>query len=269
MPKQTISTFNGLTQTPGAGFSLIISTNSLSTIQSIYGYINGNATPGAAQYWLQLFNQATVPSNATVPLASLQVLSSDGFQFDWTEWGLQTENLTKLITTSGWIICLSTTEATLTLGTGNVTMDCSVDIDAGIIPIFNAVSTGRIAGNCSVWTEADGAVNNHLLLSAFIENGEATARYVGVFLDDGTGLNGNTSVFAGNIPIFVLPASQNITLNFGRGINPSGCDRTYVQRYGCRILVFNNLPVFDNGFIPPKFATQVVVNVVHITAYYK
>jgi hypothetical protein len=267
MPKTTVSTFNGVTQTAGVSTSLIISTNSFPSIKTVYGYANGNVTPGAVQYFLQLFNQATVPANGTVPLASLQVLSSDGFVFDWVDFGLSTGNLTKTLGSSGWILCLSTTEATLTIGTGNVTMDCNVDFDSYIVPVRGLIKYGPATGPTQqIWSNAQGVAGTYSrLFSLKVTELLGANRFIQVFNDITTG----DLVPANNIPLIPLAANSTVNLSFSGGIVMFGVNRSYVQKRGCFIYILDSIPTFDNTVTPAQISNaNVTANSASVTAFY-
>lgn len=267
MPKLTVSTFNGLTQAAGVSTNLIISTSSLPVIQNVFGYVNGNATPGATQYWLHLFNQATVPANGTVPLMSLQVLSSDGFYFDWTDLGLQTGNLTNLPGTGGWVLCLSSTEATLTIGTGAITMDCSVVYDSSVIPIPGLLKYGPSSTpTATIWTTAQGAAGTFsTLFSLRIQERVGADHYVYIFTDVTVQ---NHAIANGWQPIKLL-ANTTLELSFSRGFNPRGLNRSYVLSKGCYVYIEDSLITFDNSTIPPTMNNDsITTNAAYITAFY-
>ena len=135
-----------------AATSLVVAANNEApTILNIDGYCNGTAN---TQYWLQLFASATVPNNGTVPLRSLQVLGVDGFTFNKMDVGLAVANLgaagSNGVNQGNLIVVLSTTDATLTIGSGNVTADINVDVEEyelevqGLI-VVTANNTGAAA----------------------------------------------------------------------------------------------------------------------------
>lgn len=178
MPTQTISTFNGLTQAAGVAYSLILTNNTLPTITRISGYCNGVAN---TQYFLQLFNAAAPPANASVPLYEQQVLGGDGFAFQTL--GLDTSKLSNgtLIPANGLILCLSSTEGVLTLGTGSVTMNVEVELDAtqDIFPL-NQVSAGDTVTNVgSLAVVADPSTNR--LVSFNVQNNNGATQYLQLF----------------------------------------------------------------------------------------
>jgi len=180
MSTQTVSTLNGVTQTAGASASLIISANALPNLLAITGYCNGTTN---AQYFLQLFNQATVPADTAVPLYSWQVLGTDGFLFNFRPDGLDTSKLKDgiLNPASGLILCLSTTEGTLTIGTGNITMDVQVDLDSpqGIIPIPQTFVGDTTTAVASLTVAADPSQNK--LVSYNVKNSTGADGYLMLF----------------------------------------------------------------------------------------
>jgi len=218
MPTKTISTFNGATQGVGAGASLIIGLQGLPLIQSIKGYCNGTQN---TQYFIQIhqlaaIGVATLPSNGAVPLWCQQVLGGDGFVFNDRPLGTSTSQLatTSAVTTTGLdpayglVLILSTTEATLTIGTGGVTMDAIVDIDSGDLPILGEKSV--IGSN----------VNSLIVVAD-----PTTKKLTRVIADNNTGATGYLMLFgkvptAGDKPVLpawkVLDATE-LTLNFGAG----------------------------------------------------
>lgn len=244
MPTKLISTFNGQTQAAGAGTSLIIASSSLPTVQEIWGYCNGSA---GTQYFLQIFNAATVPSNTSVPLVSLMVTGGNGFgPFEYTKQGWTPELLTEtnnLVASSGLIICLSTTESTLTIGTGNVTMDCMVKIDSGDMPIAKLgetkVTTALSSGVQVV--KADPSQNKLIKFTAV--NNDGVKQFIALY-----GANPNTTTFgtsagtggssANFVPqqVFEFPTT-GVTAQCGFGWFVNQLDSSYTLHTGLYLAV--------------------------------
>jgi len=211
MPVKTISTFNGVTQAAGAATNLIISTNSLPVIRAIYGYCNGTAN---AQYFLHFFNSTTIPANGTVPLRSLQVLGGDGFgPYNYVEAGLdpaQWDTGGALVTSSGLIVCLSSTEATLTIGTGGVTMDIEVDIDTEDLPLLGQTAVGDLTTPVATFQTVVADPSTSLLTSFNCKNLTAGTRYLMLF---------GKSPVNGDAPVqeWTVLAGVRFIQSFGRG----------------------------------------------------
>ena len=227
MPTQTISTFNGLTQAPGAAFSLILTTNSLPTITRISGYCNGTVN---TQYFLQLFNASAPPANASVPLYEQQILGGDGFTFHTL--GLDTSKLSNgtLIPANGLILCLSTTEGVLTLGTGAVTMNVEVELDAtqDVFPL-NQVSVGDTTTNVgSLLVKADPSTSKLVSFNATNNNGGT--QYLQLF---------GAVPAAGASPVQEWTVATTATLKqfFGGGMFVLDGDASYVIHTGIYLYV--------------------------------
>lgn len=222
MPTQTVSTFNGLTQAAGAAFSLILTTNTLPTITRISGYCNGVVN---TQYFLQLFNTSVAPANASVPLYEQQILGGDGFTFHTL--GLDTSKLSNgtLIPANGLILCLSTTEGVLTLGTGAVTMNVEVELDAtqDVFPL-NQVSVGNTSSDVgSLLVVADPSTNR--LVSFNVTNGHNATQYLQLF--------GKVPA-AGDVPVQEWQLKHNTSLKqfMGGGYAVLDGDANYVIHTG-------------------------------------
>jgi len=291
MPKKTISTFNGLTQTAGVAHSLIVvpaqpggsgqisipvdqiltianvpAMATMPTVTSFRGFINGDVTPGNAQYFLQFFNQATVPANGAVPLASFLVTSTNGFAFaasDISTSGLEAWLLANTPVQAGLIVCLSTTEATLTISTGAVTMDLSVDIDSSELPVFGLTKFGpTTAALWTIWTAANQAAGTYNTLVS-LEVTDLYGEDEWLYFCDGAGKP------LGFPPVF-LPANSKLILSFGRGQQFVSFQKADVLSYGLSIVVANALLTWNNSTVPPtRSAFNGAGHSVSFTAYIK
>ena len=295
MPKKTISTFNGLTQTAGVAHSLIVvpaqpggsgqisipsgstianvpAMATMPTVTSFRGFINGDATPGNVQYFLQFFNQATVPANSTVPLASFLVTSTNGFAFaasDISTSGLEVWLLNNVPVQTGLIVCLSTTEATLTISTGAVTMDLSVDIDSSELPIFGLTKVGPMTGAAfTCWTAVQQAAGTYNTLVS-LEATELLGADRWLYFVDVAGLADINGRPMGFPPIF-LPANSTIKLSFGRGRQFVSMTNVKTLSMGLGIYVADALVTWNNSTIPPTKGVYVTTtNSATLTAYIK
>lgn len=200
-------TFSGIAVT-----NVICATfNEKLNIMGIDGYCNGTAN---TQYFLQIFNSATVPANASVPLRSLQVLGGDGFKFSYADIGLQTSQLGATPSTGNLVVVLSTTDATLTIGTGGVTADINVDVEEyemqnqGTITTVGDTSTAV----ASLAVLADSTSNNKFLTYILATNSTGHTSYLMLFCA--------TAPTTGAYPAYSWTVANNATLrlNFGQGL---------------------------------------------------
>lgn len=111
-----------ITQTPG---------NLSPNLLKIEGYYKG-----ATQAWLQFFDSLGVPANGTTALyeESLGVVAPNGFSWQFNP-GLIMRTLSRLYSASnallsGLIVCVSTTQGTLTLATGTNQSSFFVTLEA-------------------------------------------------------------------------------------------------------------------------------------------
>lgn len=232
-----VSTFNGRTQTAGVATSLIICTQGLPVVQSIKGYCNGTAN---TQYFLQFFRQSTVPTDTSVPLLSLQVLGVDGFIFNDKPTGWDSQQLRSSVglttNNNGLIVCLSTTEATLTLATGGVTMDIAVEVDTGELPILGQTSVGdTTTAVASLLVAADPSQNK--IMSFNVTNNTGGVAYLMLF-----GLVPST----GMTPVqqWKFTSGQNLKMPFGSGFFILDGDSNYAIHTGIYLYGSSTTQIF-------------------------
>lgn len=143
--------------TAGTPAATLVLTNSLIpfkniNIEKIEGYY-----AGTDKAWLQLHDAVTTPGNGATPLRSLFLGNTvpNGFLWQYYLDELCYKNLT-----NGLMICLSTTEATLTLATGGDVADMWVGLEQWELEQLRAQT---VAGDLttarkvlSVWNNASG-----------------------------------------------------------------------------------------------------------------
>lgn len=161
----------------------------------------------AAACFVQLHDARTAPSNGAVPKKSWPASASAQLykEFKFGEGDMA----------NGIYVCVSTTEATLTLGTGNNKFSMvSVEINVPDYPFGTSEATGSAAAFVTVWNEASGPKR---LFRFEATNLEATACYILLFAKD--------TPVDGDVPILGWPIAatgdsaggDTIMQNFGDG----------------------------------------------------
>jgi len=208
---RTYSTNQG---TSPATSLLVSGLNEKAKLLNVEGYCNG--VDSTTQYYLQLFALAAVPANGTVPLRSLQVLGTDGFRFNYNDIGLTTTAMAAALNSGNLLFVLSTTEATLTIGTGSVTMDLSVEVEEYEFRIAGLQSvTESGSGYLLVWTQATGAAGEPRLYRIRATNVSADDFYLHLAARD----IGASHLLPGGG--WLVPATSDHVISFGdTGICP-------------------------------------------------
>lgn len=226
---------NSLPTTFGAT-NMVVATGPCSLV-AVRGFFKGTT----ADRWLQIFDASALPANATVPLRSFQLLQNLDFYKDFGQGPLQLS--------TGCVIAISTTEATLTIATiGTDLADFSVDLESSY-PVATGLS---IAGDLttptstlSVW--ATGSVKR--LYSFICVNNEAVDCYVMLFP--------NTPA-VNNLPLLQWKVLQGATLNafFGSdGIDVNGLMSLSTDAFrvnsglltGCYLALSTTTPAFTKS----------------------
>lgn len=73
--------------------------------------------------FIQYHDAASLPSNGSVPKVSLKIYAEDNHALDYDNFGRKYKN--------GLVICLSTTQETLTLATAKLWVDAQVEVNNG------------------------------------------------------------------------------------------------------------------------------------------
>ena len=267
MPTKTISTVNGLTQTVGAANKLIITAGPtgtivgapsfLPTISSVKGYCKGNATPGATQYFLQFFNALSTAGLAGLTcLYELQVLSSDGFLFDFSTSPLNVANFanalsspsstnpsatataTSLNPANGLILVISSTSTIYTAPVDGCVADIFVEVESdGLTPVQNYQQVGDFVTQISLLNVASDPSSNVLLSFYVINFGNAGGGWIQLF-----GLSPTSGV---TIPLYQwgnplsvgtsVPVLNAVYKQFGRGLKVEQQDSKLVNHTGIYI----------------------------------
>lgn|GEM_PF-5335140 len=210
MKTRTISTYQGAAPAPATNL-VVDNQNRRVRINKIEGYCVGATAQDNAQYFIQIFALSAVPINGSIPLRSLQVTANLGFTFDYLEQGIDVSQLAVPPNVGNCILVLSTTEATLTVATGNIKMDCSVDIEEYETQPVNTTTVGdqvTAVASLQVWAEAANPTPS-ALLQVIAKNNSGGTQYLMLFAKDAPAL--------GDAPIQVwtLTNGQQKILNFG------------------------------------------------------
>lgn len=99
----------------------------------------------------------------------------------------------ELETTNGLFVCVSTTQATLTIGTGNNKFD-SVAAELESTDIVGSEAAGQNVPTGQIWTEASGATTQKKLIRVAATNLDSQINYLLLFAVNSTSLVSGTSV---------------------------------------------------------------------------
>lgn len=127
----------------------------------------------------------TAPANGAVPIKSWAVPAGATNNYKEFKRG-------ELECANGIFVCVSTTQATLTLGTGSNKFD---EVAAELISadVVGTEVNSQAQASQTVWAQAAGATNNHRLVRAVCTNLDAAVRYVQLFTTEGVNLISGTS----------------------------------------------------------------------------
>lgn len=140
-----LRSFSAYTKNANAGVNLVANACTLVNI-------DGNYIAGAAGQYFQIFDKATAPVNADVPLRSFYLPSAGPVNLPSIYQVIGPLNLTL-----GLGVAISSTEATLTLGVG--TFDVFGDTEEWETQISGLTTAGDLTtgvNNLQVWTNANG-----------------------------------------------------------------------------------------------------------------
>lgn len=180
----------------------------------------------------------TVPANGTVPLKSWPILAGATQNYKEFKNG-------EFAFKYGCFVCVSTTQATLTMGTGNNKFDSvAVELwDYDITGTTEVVSSGAV-DNQAIYSEATGAASVLSLLRLACTNGEAGIRYAMLFCVDAPN--------DGDRPLMQWTMAANgdsggkdtIYVDFGvkaqnsiKGFTPFTQTSAHVQKRGANLLI--------------------------------
>jgi hypothetical protein len=134
--------------------------------------IKTNAS-AASGFW-QVHDSRTTPANTAVPIKSFPIGADEADYKEFKSGELRLVN--------GMYVCFSTTEATLTLGTGNNKFSAlMVELSDPESPTGTTYTTAATSATThTVWTHANGPKK---LIRVFVTNLEATVHYLMLFAD--------------------------------------------------------------------------------------
>jgi hypothetical protein len=212
-----------MTNKTSFGVTNVVASTMPCSMVRVQGYNSG------VDAWLQIFNLSELPTNGAVPLKSFAIPQTLAFS-----WAFDPTNLDLGI---GLVVALSTTEATLTIGTGGNVMDVEVDFQENCIIPNNCSTSGDMTTAChtlTVWAKDTSApvkqgLNTLYRVLAVDSGGVDT--YLQVFSDTPS---------TGNIPVaqVFLPASVETECNFGdSGLVPTNKSAAGVWTNGCYLAV--------------------------------
>lgn len=202
--------------TPVFGATNIVAATTARNLVSVRGYFRGGVDA-----WLQFHDAAALPSNGAVPMKSFQLMAALDY--------FKSYDPDPLLFGTGIVICVSTTEGTLTIS--SALADFMVELeDTGFVPIGTSVAGDLVTGRDSLtpWTNAAGPKN---LVQIDWTNGDNAVRYLMLF--------GRTAGVAdGDKPLMqwkatALQAQQSLTFgDDGMTINEALAGTNYV---GCQL----------------------------------
>lgn len=219
--------------------------NGSPTLEKLEGYVaTGNPL------FLQFYDAVSLPGNgATNFLREVMLQPTDGFLWQYMDEPLWFPNLQ-----NGLILCLSTTQGSLTTGgtsTFYVELEEWEQINLpGLTVSGDLVSSETIQ---QVWTEAGGP---QAIVKIEIVTITGTPCYVQIFTTDTVGI--------GFVPNFQLPLQGTTGTKYYRfgpaGWVPHSQDKSGKQRVGCSVALSGTSMVYDgtiNGCIRVTFIPQV------------
>lgn len=188
---------------------------------------------------VDLAKNLIVPANGAVPVKSWPAAQGSVDNYKEFKNG-------ELMCKNGIFVCVSTTQATLTLGTGNNRF-ASVATETWQRDVTTSTQSSlQGVANLQVWSEAVGNVNDIKLIRAVCTNLEAGVRYLQLFTRNTSFVPNGTAA----IQQWTLNATgdagglDTISLNFGFGVdgNPLGLyvrsqDTGLVNRQGCNLFL--------------------------------
>lgn len=213
-----------ITQQPG---------NMAPSVIKIEGYYEGGT-----QAWLQFFDSLGAPANATVPIyeESLGTVAPNGYSWQFNNPLLLNLNsaLASINLTKGLIVCISTTQGALTIGTGSNFSSFYISLEEWeILPHQTVTQSGDTTTNVNALVTVWATGTFHTIDKIIVQNSVAAVAYLKLFA--------KTPV-AGDFPLlngeWQLSSSQALTeLNFrGVGFVPESGSTTSAPQYnGCYI----------------------------------
>lgn len=213
-----------------------------SAATTVYVQIHDWPTPAAMAAGL------TVPTVGSVPIKSWPSPAGSIDVYKEFKRG-------ELECTNGIFVCVSTTQATLTIGTGNNKFD-SVAAELLSNDVVGTEVNSQSANAQVVWSQATGAANEHRIVRASCTNLDTGVRYLQMFpIDSGSLISGTT------IPLNSWPmatsgvATATIIVSFGStgnnnlgGIDVGGIDSTtHALQQGCSLAVSSTANVYTDG----------------------
>lgn len=178
---------------------------------------------GAAAVFVQLHDSYTTPAVGSVPLKSWPVVASTQLYKEFKSGELRFAD--------GVFICVSTTEATLTIGTGNNKFDMVAteledpDMPSGTTMVGDDTTNTQAL---EVWAESAGPKKLFYIRAAFGAVG--ATKYLMLFAHD--------SPTTGDVPLAVLASGDGSTVElfFGvEGMNVMSVDSDGVLHQGCSL----------------------------------
>jgi hypothetical protein len=189
-----LRTFSAYTKNANAGVNLFARQCALSNI-------DGNYLTGAAGQYFQIHDKATAPVNADVPVKSFLLANAGPINLMSIFQVLGPMNFV-----NGLGVAISSTEATLTLGTGS--FDVFGEIEEYELPISGLSVVGDLTtaiSSLSIWTEANGPQKLYTI-EIPAGNGLSSSVYLMLFAKD----TGNIS--NGDVPLWTSPVISSSSL---------------------------------------------------------
>lgn len=195
----------------------------------------------ATTVYIQLHDARVLPANGAVPLKSWAAPAGQTNVYKEFKNG-------ELSFKNGIVVAVSTTQATLTVGTANNKFDTVAiemwDPDPGVVYGTTYVGDESTTINSlQVWAEAAGP---NQLVRIIVTEKLGVAGYIWIMADDAA-----TKIAAGTRPMPVA-ASATVVLDLGSngaGIIPQEQDANYALRKGCTILFANTNVVTSGGVL--------------------
>lgn len=194
--------------------------------------IDGGA---ATTVYVQLHDARVLPGNGAVPIKSWPVPPGQTNVYKEFKNG-------DLDFQFGLIAVVSTTQATLAVGTGNNKFDSvavelwNPDNPAGT---SYAGDESTAVNTLQVWTEAQGLAANKHLYRIIVSELLGLAGYVWIMADDA-----GTKIMPGTRPMPIAASATGVVLDFGAsssaGVNNLEQDANYTQHRGCTLVFANS-----------------------------
>ncbi len=195
----------------------------------------------------------TVPANGTVPIKTWATPAGSFGNYKEFKRG-------ELEVTYGLFVCVSTTRATLTIGTGNNKFD-EVSAELESTDVVGSEVSGQGATTLLVWTAAAGVTTAHRLVRAVGTNLEAGIRYLQLFAVAESALSSGVSVPVMSWQLSATGDTGDTKLVSFGGVgnnNLGGIDFKVINatgtHNGCTIALSSTPTVFTQGTVGNFYA---------------